>query len=82
MREFVVIFLVAACLIGACSQDVKNNRDGDKGYPREAYNDSNLGSIVMMNDSIAIVFNRVGLNESSSKVVNIHDNPELLEEGR
>ena len=73
MREFVVIFCVAACLIGACCQDVKNDRDGDIGYPREVYNDSNLGSIVMMNDSIAVVFIRRGLNTSLSQVVNIKD---------
>lgn len=78
MREFVIIFLMAACLIGACSQ---NNRDGDKGYPREVYNDSNLGSIVMMNDSIAVVFIRRGLNTSLSQVVNIKDiNREISEE--
>lgn len=73
MREFVVTFLVSACLIGACSQDVKNGGDGDECYPREVYKDLHMGSIVMMNDSIAVVFNRTDLNESSSKVVNIKD---------
>lgn len=71
MREFFVIFCVATCLIGACSRDVKNGRD--IGYPREVYKDANLGSIVMMNDSIAVIFNRISLNESSSKVVNINE---------
>lgn len=73
MREFVVILCVAVCLIGACCQDVTNNRDGKQRYPKEVYNDANLGSIVMMNDSIAVVFVRKGLNTSLSQVVNIKD---------
>ena len=73
MREFVVIFCVTACLIGACSQDVENNDDKVGGYPREVYKDANLGSVVMLNDSIAVIFNRTSLNESSTKIVNIKD---------
>lgn len=73
MREFVVIFLVAVCLVGACIYDVKNNRVWDKGYPREVYHDPDLGSIVMIDDSIAVVFIRKGLNTSLSSVVNIKD---------
>lgn len=73
MRKFVVLF-VASCLLGACSQDVKNrdgDKDGDKIYPREVYNDPKLGSIVMLNDSVAIVFTREGFNEAAVQVVNI-----------
>lgn len=78
MREFLVTLCMSACLIGACCQE--ESGDGDKVYPQEVYNDANLGSIVMMDDSIAVIFFRVGFNESSAKVVNIHDNPELLED--
>lgn len=71
MRKFVVLFFVAFCLLGACRQDVKNNKDGEKTYPREVYNDPNLGSIVMLNDSVAVVFTHESSFESAAQVANI-----------
>ena len=72
MREYIVTICLAACLIGACSRDVSHHEEKES-YPKEVYNNANLGSIVIINDTVAVVYNRTGLNTSDAQIINLKD---------
>lgn len=40
-------------------------------YPKTIYRDPDEGSVIQINDSVVVVYNKTGMSKSDSKVVNI-----------
>lgn len=69
--NFLVGFIVCGILtIVGCHSPVESEKDIH--YPKTIMNDPDLGRVVAINDSIIVVYNRIGMSSSESKVVNIN----------
>ena len=70
MKKFAFAILLVNMCLTSCKVSYVN--DSDK-FPVTVYKEANTGSIVIINDTVAVVYNRTGLNTSDAQIINLKD---------
>lgn len=69
MKKFAFAILLASMCLTSCKVSYVN----DNKFPVTVYKEANTGSIVIINDTLAVVYNRTGLNTSEAQIINLKD---------